>query len=141
MLNRRSSPVRGFTLIELMVVVTIIALLATMVTINVLAQRDRADRDKALMDVAQIHQAVTLFYLEERRVPTMQDLIDPPPHLDGYEEVPRDPWDHAYEIQPRDEPGSWEVLCLGPDGQAGTPDDISSRTLKDKRRPGRARNG
>ncbi len=122
---------RGFTLIEVMIVVAILGLLATIVATNSMRQWERSRVEKARADVGQIHGAVKLFYIQEHRLPSLQDLIDPPPMLEGYQGLPRDPWKNPYQILRR-QAGSWEVLSWGRDGTEGTPDDISSLSLRSK---------
>ena len=128
--DRRS----GFTLVEVLVVIAILGLLAALVTTNVFKQYGHARQETARMEIAQIHDVTRIFYLRENRVPTMQDLIDPPPELDGYTEIPKDPWLTPYELRPGNERGTWEVLSFGPDRLEGTDDDISSRTVKQRGR-------
>ena len=127
---------RGFTLIEVMVVVLILGLLATAVAINAFPQYEKAKDRTAMLDVVKINQAVKIFYVQRSRLPTCQDLIDPPPILEGYQHIPKDPWNNPYVIRPGETPGTWEVLCWGPDGTAGTPDDISSESVRDRKGQG-----
>ena len=129
---------RGFTLVEIMVVVLILGLLATIVGTNVLPFFTDTQEDKARFDVGKIDEAVTLYYMRNRRLPLLEDLITPDDKgqsmLKGYTEVPLDPWDNPYEIRKGENPNSWEVLSWGPDKDADTDDDISSRNLRDKRK-------
>lgn len=131
-------PERGFTLVEIMVVIVILGLLATLVVPNVLRSADEADRGKAVADVASLKQTVDLYILQNRGagLPTWEDLITPDDRgsawLEGYSEAPKDPYGNEYELRPGDRgPRNFEVLCWGPDGLSDTEDDISSRTIKD----------
>jgi general secretion pathway protein G len=128
----------GFTLVEIMVVIVIMGLLATIVGQNVMMARDRADQETARFNVGQIHETVTTFLVRrrgKRELPTMERLITPDDRgmvwLQGYSKSPTDPWGNEYEIRPGDNPGLFEVISYGPDTQPNTKDDINSSTLKD----------
>lgn len=118
----------GFTLIEVMAVVVIIGLMATIVAKNVLASAEQARLTKASVDVAQIHDAAVMFKLKQGRWPdSIEELIaGKPPSLRGYKGVPRDPWDNIYRCQPGETSLEWEVFSYGPDLVEGGEDDIWS---------------
>ena len=65
----------GFTLVELMVVIVIIGLLATVVMINVLPSQDRAMATKARADIATLSQAMEMYRLETLRYPPTLDAL------------------------------------------------------------------
>ena len=132
-------PERGFTLVEIMVVIVILGLLATLVVPNVLRSADDADLGKATADVAALKGAVDLYMLRNRggELPTWDLLITPDDRgsawLPGYSEAPKDPFGNEYELRRGDRGRrDYEVLCWGPDGLSDTEDDISSRTIKDR---------
>lgn len=100
---------RGFTLLEIMVVVFIIGLLATLVAPKVLGRADEARRTKAIADMKGIEQALNLYRLDSGAYPTTEQGLealvhrpDRPPvprawNPNGYlERVPVDPWGNAY---------------------------------------------
>lgn len=104
---RRSAA--GYTLVEIMVVVFILGLLATLVAPRLLGRTDDARRAKAMADLKAIEQALNLYRLDAGRYPTTEQglaaLVRPPdrPPLparwnpDGYlDHVPDDPWGHPY---------------------------------------------
>ncbi len=129
---------RGFTLVEIMVVIVILGLLATLVVPNVLRSSDQADLGKATADVASLSDTVKLYLITSgsRELPTWEDLITPDEKgyawLEGYSQPPKDPFGNEYELRPGDRGGrNFEILCWGPDGLSDTEDDISSRTIRD----------
>lgn len=129
---RRRRAEAGFTLVEVMVVIVIIGLLATVVMINVLPSQDRAMKEKARADVAVLEQAVETFRLENLSFPTseqgLQALVSPPPGLsrpDRYREggyvrrLPQDPWGNPYQYRYPGEHGRFDVWSFGADGRQG----------------------
>lgn len=119
---------RGFTLVEIMVVVVIIGLLATLVVPNVLGYSEQARLEKAQADVTSIHGTATTYAARNGRVPSMEDLLEPDstgnPYLEGGE-PPVDPWDNPYIIRELEGRLRFEVVSFGPDGIEDTDDDIS----------------
>jgi general secretion pathway protein G len=117
----------GFTLVEIMVVVVILGLLATLVVQNVIRHADEARLTKARTDVVAIAQAASLFRAQRGRVPQLADLTardgDKRPLI---ADLPRDPWNHDYEIVEGETPGDFVVVSAGPDGAIGSDDDIRS---------------
>src|SRR5687767_11638868 len=67
----------GFTLIEVLVVIAILGMLATLVATNVIDRQSEALRDKAAIDVRTIADAANLFYVRHRRHPTWAELVTP----------------------------------------------------------------
>jgi general secretion pathway protein G len=123
----------GFTLVEIMVVIVILGLLATLVVSNIGGASDTARETKALADVKTLADAVRSYYAKKGRLPdSLQVLADKDEKgRSEIEDLPKDPWDRDYELRPGDRPGEWEVISLGKDGNLGTEDDISNRR-KDK---------
>jgi general secretion pathway protein G len=128
---RRTSEA-GFTLVELMVVIVIIGLLATVVAINVLPSQERAMVQKAKADIAVLEQAVETFQLDNFRVPQsgegLQALVAAPSGManpERYREggyirrLPKDPWGADYQYQAPGEHGPFDILSLGADGRKG----------------------
>lgn len=127
--NRRQA---GFTLVEIMVVVVILGLLATMVTQSVLGANDEANEGVAASDISTIKDAADMYKIRNRgRTPEIVDLITTDDkgvaYIEGYDgaEEILDPWGNAYEI--RADGAQIEVISFGPDGLADTDDDLSSR--------------
>ena len=121
---------RGFTLIELMVVLAIIGVLAALIVPNVLGRADDARVTAARTDVGNLVQALKLYKLDNQRYPTaeqgLQALVARPgtepvpanwkPYLD---KLPQDPWGHAYQYLNPGLKGEVDVLSFGADGKSG----------------------
>ncbi|HEV2081565.1 MAG TPA: type II secretion system major pseudopilin GspG [Brevundimonas sp.] len=124
---------QGFTLVELMVVIVIIGLLATVVAINVLPSQDRAMIGKARADVATLETALEQYRLDNLVFPTteqgLQALAAAPVGLTrperyrqgGYvRRLPEDPWGNAYQYRrPSAHGQAFDVWSLGADGREG----------------------
>jgi general secretion pathway protein G len=124
----------GFTLVEIMVVVVILGLLATLVVQNVMGASDTAREKKALSDVRTIADAVRMYRVNNGKLPDSLDVLATKDEKgrSEIEELPKDPWDHDYILRQGDRPNEFEVISIGPDGSENTEDDISSKTKKDK---------
>ena len=120
----------GFTLVELMVVIVIIGLLATVVAINVLPSQDRAMVGKARADISVLEQAIETYRLDNLAFPDdLQALVAAPPGLarpERYREggyvrrLPEDPWGQPYQYRrPSAHGGQFDVFSLGADGREG----------------------
>lgn len=125
----------GFTLVELMVVIVIIGLLATIVVINVMPTQDRAMVDKARADIRVLEQALELYRLDVMSYPTTaqgltalvsapQDLRQPERYNKaGYiRRLPKDPWGNPYQYAYPGEHGAVDIYSLGADGESGGED-------------------
>jgi general secretion pathway protein G len=111
----------GFTLVELMVVIVIIGLLATVVVINVMPAADKASRTKAEADIATLEQAAEMYRLNRGAYPeTLQALA-----AEGMvKRLPNDPWGRAYQYRsPGGEGRAFDIYSFGADGREGGEED------------------
>ena len=127
----------GFSLVELMVVIFIIGLLATVVLINVLPSQEKAMRVKAQSDIATMAQAMEMYRLDNMAYPGVGEglasLRTPPANLalpqnyrsGGYiKDLPSDPWGRPYQfVVPGQAGHAFEIFSLGADGKPGGEDN------------------
>ncbi|MFS2005937.1 type II secretion system major pseudopilin GspG [Duganella sp. CT11-25] len=134
-ISRRAA--RGFTLIEIMVVVVIMGVLAALVVPKLLSRTGESKVAAAKVDIATVMQALKLYKLDNSRYPTteqgLQALLVKPtsgPAANGWkaggylEKMPKDPWGNAYQMLSPGVKGEIDVFSYGADGApGGTGDD------------------
>lgn len=110
----------GFSLVELMVVIVIIGLLATIVIINVMPAADRAAVTKARADIATLEQAIEMYRLDHMTYPTTQQGLQALVSGNYIRRLPNDPWSNPYHYSaPGAEGRPFRVASLGADGREG----------------------
>ena len=130
--NKRGE--RGFTLIELMVVIVILGILAGLIIPRIMGRPDEARRAKARMQIESIDTALKLYRLDNGNYPTteqgLQALVELPSigaaaknwRQGGYLErgkVPKDPWDKEFVYISPGTHGDFDLSSLGADGEVG----------------------
>src|SRR5467141_204545 len=122
----------GFTLIEVMVVVAILAILAALIVPKVMSRPDEARIVAAKQDISTITQALKLYRLDNLRYPTLEQglaslvtrpTLAPVPanwKAGGYlERLPKDPWGNPYQYLNPGLHGEIDVFSFGADGAPG----------------------
>lgn len=128
----RRTAQRGFTLIEIMVVVVIMGILAALVVPKLMGRADDARITAARQDISTLMQALKLYKLDNQRYPTteqgLQALISKPtsgPAANGWknggyvDKLPKDPWGGQYQYLSPGVKGEVDIFSYGADGQPG----------------------
>ena len=121
---------RGFTLIEIMVVIVILGVLAALIVPRVMDRPDQARVIAARQDIAAIMQSLKLYRLDNQRYPTTEQGLEAlvtrpttepmPPNWKQYlDKAPIDPWGKPYQYLNPGVKGEIDVFSLGADGQPG----------------------
>jgi len=135
MVRKKLQDRRGFTLIELMIVIVIVGILATLLIPRIMERPEEARRVKAKMDIRTIESALKLYKIDSGEYPTteqgLQALINKPDtapvpmkwrdggYLDG-NSVPKDPWGNPYNYaSPTQDGKDYEITSYGRTGQPG----------------------
>ncbi len=149
-MNKTNQPVKtkkkqsGFTLLEVMVVIVIIGLIGGMVVPNLMDNMDKAELKKAVSDISALETSLTMYKMDNYKYPnteqglealTQETDIEPLPRRfpnGGYvKRLPADPWGNEYQLLNPGENGDIDIFSMGPDGEAGTEDDIGNWNLGD----------
>jgi len=145
--SNTQSKTKGFTLLEMLVVVLIIGLLVTIVVVNVAHRPDEARIKTAKAQIAQISQALDMYNLDNSQYPTedqgLMALFEEPtgfpappawgpqPYMRG-KEPPKDPWGGDYHYSIDDKTGMFLIISFGAKGEeggTGIEEDIRSDEL------------
>lgn len=111
---------RGMTLIEIMVVLVILGMIASLVGYNVIGQMNDAKKKTAALEVHAIANAVDMYNIKHQRMPDSLEQLVP----NDIKEIHKDPWGQPYVYVRTGD--NYEVLSYGPDKAQGGGDDISS---------------
>jgi general secretion pathway protein G len=138
--SRSIAGIRGMTLIEILVVLTLIGIVMGIVGGNYLGQGEKAKAKAAKIEIEQIGQTLDLFKLEVGRYPTTQEglqaLITAPTGMPNWNgpywkksTLPKDPWTNEYKYASPGQHGAYDLWSYGADGKEGgdaTNKDITS---------------
>jgi general secretion pathway protein G len=120
--KQRKNHQKGFTLIEILIVVMIIGLLASFVAPNLIGRYERSKEEIAKAQVEMLSSGVLSFKLDLNRYPTSLEELnkstDPKwrgPYL-SKQELPKDPWGKDYQYKTPGDHGPFDLFSLGPDG-------------------------
>jgi general secretion pathway protein G len=138
--SRSIAGIRGMTLIEILVVLTLIGIVMGIVGGNYLGQGEKAKQKAAKIEIDQIGQTLDMFKLEVGRYPTTQEglqaLLTAPTGVTNWNgpywkksTLPKDPWSNEYKYASPGQHGAYDVWSYGADGKEGgegTDKDITS---------------
>ncbi len=109
---------KGFTLLELLVVIVIIGLLAGYVAPRYFSQVGKSEIQVAKAQIDSLEKAIDQYRLDKRRYPTAEEgLAAVQPYLK--KALPNDPWDRPYVYRSPGAKGEYEIVSFGRDGKAG----------------------
>ncbi|NQZ08619.1 MAG: type II secretion system major pseudopilin GspG [Algicola sp.] len=136
---------KGFTLLEVMVVIVILGTIAGMVVPSLMGSQNEANISAASIEIKTIETAMKMYKLKNNVYPSteqglealvMQTDIEPIPRSfpeEGYlPEMPKDPWNNEYLLVSPGDNGIYDIFSMGPDGQAETEDDIGNWRAEDE---------
>ena len=132
---------RGFSLIEIMVVVVILGILASLIVPKIIDRPNDARIVKAKHDVLGIQNALDLYRLDNGFYPSTDQgllaLVEKPTTNPAprnwtlyLKSLPKDPWGSEYQLLNPGEHGNMDVFSMGPDGEPGTDDDIGNWNIE-----------
>jgi len=127
----------AFTLVEMLLVLVILGVLAAIVYPKVAGRGEQARITATKSQIAAFKTALNLFEVDNGYYPKgrngLLDLVQKPRDAVNWkgpyiENLPKDPWQNefVYEFPGKHNPGSYDIMSLGPDGRAGTDDDIGN---------------
>lgn len=117
---------RGFTLVELLLVLVILALIAGLVLPSIIGQAEGAKAKSASSQISRLSMAVETFYLDTGNTPErLEDLVSDPGDAAGWngpyvkKQLLKDPWGKDYQYESPGEHGQFDIFSYGADGQLG----------------------
>ncbi|MGE4286151.1 MAG: type II secretion system major pseudopilin GspG [Phycisphaerae bacterium] len=141
---KRRNNRKAFTLIELLLVVVILGILATLVVPKFSGRTEQARISTAKTDVSNLELAIDSYEIDTGKYPTtnqgLSALVKEPSNVNDWKgpylkrDVPKDPWGNAYSYK---QPGEhneygYDLYSYGPDGRSGTDDDIINWSLENQ---------
>ncbi len=117
---------RGFTLVELLLVLVILALIAGLVLPGIIGKAESAKAKAASSQISRISMSVESFYLDTGSTPdSIEDLVNEPAGVSGWNgpyiknSLLKDPWGRPYQFRAPGEHGDFDIWSFGADGQQG----------------------
>ncbi len=143
-LRRGSQGRRGFTLLEILLVLAILGAIASVLVPDLLTRQNKANRDTAILTLQSAEQALKMYLIDHQgRWPDIKSgidvLLEPPPNDPQWfgpylTSGPVDPWGQKLLIQSsRQKEGQFTFYSVGPDGREGTDDDVVIPTSNGQR--------
>jgi general secretion pathway protein G len=123
---------RGMSLLEIMVVITLIGLVTAAIGVAVINQLGEGQKDSARNQAYEIAKSMDIYKLQNGAYPTtaqgISALTSPPKGKPIMEQTPKDPWgnDYIYIIPGQKNPSKFDVRSKGSDGVEGTEDDVGN---------------
>ena len=136
---------RAFTLIELLLVLVILGVLAAIVVPKFSGRTEQARLTAAQSQIASFGTALDAFEVDNGYYPKgkngLLDLVQAPKDAQSWRgpymknQIPNDPWGqpYVYECPGKHNPSSYDIMSMGPDGRAGTEDDVTNWQTPQKR--------
>ncbi len=139
-LRLRRHSLRAFTLVELLLVLVILGVLAAIVVPKFSGRTEQARNTAAQSQIATFGTALDAFEVDNGFYPKgkngLTDLVQAPrdaqswkgPYMKSESGIPNDPWGHPYiyECPGKNNPSSYDIMSMGPDGRVGGDDDITN---------------
>jgi general secretion pathway protein G len=123
LMNKRE---KGFTLVELLLVLVILALIATVVLPSIIGQAEGAKVKAAASQISRLSMSVETFYLDTGVTPeSLGDLANEPSGVTGWNgpyvknSLLKDPWGKEYQFRSPGDHGEFDIFSYGADGQSG----------------------
>jgi general secretion pathway protein G len=126
---------RGFTLVELLLVMVILALLAGLILPNLIGKAESAKNKAAASQISRISMSVENYYLDTGQTPSsLDELVNEPAGVTGWNgpyiksSLLKDPWGRPYVYRAPGEHGEFDIMTYGADGQPGGEGKNADRT-------------
>ena len=130
--RRPHRPVRGFSLLEIMVVLVLIGMVVSLITVNVMGRLDQGKIDTARSQAYELAKSVDIYKLQTGSWPStgqgLQVLVTPPKGKPIIDQLPKDPWNNDYTliVPGQKNTNKFDIRSKGPDAQEGTEDDMGN---------------
>lgn len=130
--NHTKTAVRGMSLLEIMVVITLIGLVTAAVGVAVMGQLEKGQMDTARNQAYEIGKSIELYKLQVGRYPStaegLESLTNPAKGKAIMDRVPKDPWgnEYVFTVPGQKNPSKFDIRSRGPDGQEDTEDDVGN---------------